>query len=151
MVAPGCRGVILALGLSAALGPAPEARAAEKPAPAPRIGLWYTVWWTQDDQFHHWNNFEEETAIEDSYGWEDGRGFAVPDLCTRITRAYSRLRSGALVKGEYSARSRTRKCTGSTAPGWFTRVRCRAGRRSFWCPTRSSKRWGGSTFLTDRE
>ncbi len=48
-----------------------------------------------------WNNFEEETALEDSYGWEDGRGFAVPNLYTRITRAYSRLRSGALVKGEY--------------------------------------------------
>ncbi len=48
-----------------------------------------------------WNNFEEETAIEDSYAWEDGRGFAVPNLYTRITRAYSRLRSGALVKGEY--------------------------------------------------
>lgn len=41
------------------------------------------------------------TAIEDSYAWEDGRGFAVPNLYTRITRAYSRLRSGALVKGEY--------------------------------------------------
>jgi hypothetical protein len=48
-----------------------------------------------------WNNFEEETAIEDSYAWEDGRGFAVPSLYTRITRAYSRLRSGILVKGEY--------------------------------------------------
>ena len=33
--------------------------------------------------------------------WEDGRGFAVPNLYTRITRAYSRLRAGALVSGEY--------------------------------------------------
>ena len=48
-----------------------------------------------------WNNFDEETDIEDSYAWEDGRGFAVPNLYTRITRAYSCLRSGALVKGEY--------------------------------------------------
>jgi hypothetical protein len=39
--------------------------------------------------------------MEDSYAWEDGRGFAVPNLYTRITRAYSRLRSGALPKGEY--------------------------------------------------
>ena len=39
-----------------------------------------------------WNNFEEETAIEDSYAWEDRWGHAVPDLYTRITRAYSRLR-----------------------------------------------------------
>ena len=48
-----------------------------------------------------WNNFEEETAIEDSYSWEDPRGYAVPDLYVRITRAYSRLRDGTLVKGEY--------------------------------------------------
>ena len=72
-----------------------------------------------------WNNFEEETAIEDSYAWEDRWGHAVPDLYRRITWAYSRLRAalavaegqvaktrsggegspvalaGALVKGEY--------------------------------------------------
>ena len=48
-----------------------------------------------------WNNFEEETAIEGSYTWEGGLGFAVPNLYTRITRACSRLRLGALVKGEY--------------------------------------------------
>ena len=47
-----------------------------------------------------WNNFEEETAIEDSYAWEDPRGHAVPDLYRRITRAYSRLRSETLVEGE---------------------------------------------------
>jgi hypothetical protein len=47
-----------------------------------------------------WNNFEEETAIEDSYSWEDARGFAVPDLYRRITRAYSELRFQDLVKGE---------------------------------------------------
>lgn len=47
------------------------------------------------------NNFEEETAIEPSYAWEDFRGHAVPDLYMRITRAYSRLRSEKLVKGEF--------------------------------------------------
>jgi len=47
-----------------------------------------------------WNNWQEETAIEDSYSWEDAWGFATPDLYTRITRAYSRLRRGRLVKGE---------------------------------------------------
>ena len=46
------------------------------------------------------NNFEEETAIEASYSWEDPRGYAVPDLYIRITRAYSRLRTEQLVKGE---------------------------------------------------
>jgi hypothetical protein len=48
-----------------------------------------------------WNNFEEESAIEDSYAWEDRSGHAVPDLYRRITRAYSRLRNDILVKGEY--------------------------------------------------
>ena len=48
-----------------------------------------------------WNNFEEETALEDSYAWEDRWGHAVPDLYTRITCAYSRLRSEALVQGEF--------------------------------------------------
>lgn len=48
-----------------------------------------------------WNNFVEETAIEDCYNWEDASGYAVADLYTRITRAYSRLRKGQLVKGEY--------------------------------------------------
>ena len=48
-----------------------------------------------------WNNFEEETSIEDSFSWEDARGHAVPNLYTRITRAYARLRTGALVPGEY--------------------------------------------------
>lgn len=48
-----------------------------------------------------WNNFEEETAIENSYAWEDRLGHATPDLYTRITRAYAGLRSEALVKGEY--------------------------------------------------
>ena len=41
------------------------------------------------------------TAIGDTYAREDGRGFAVPNLYTRSTRTYSRLRSGALVRGEY--------------------------------------------------
>lgn len=22
----------------------------------PQVGLWYTVWWTQDDQYRHWTN-----------------------------------------------------------------------------------------------
>ncbi len=48
-----------------------------------------------------WNNFEEESAIEDSYSWTDARGYTVPDLYVRITRAYSRLRNGKFVKGEY--------------------------------------------------
>jgi hypothetical protein len=47
-----------------------------------------------------WNNFEEETAIEDSFTWEDPRGYAAPNLYTRITRAYSRLRHEIVVKGE---------------------------------------------------
>jgi hypothetical protein len=47
-----------------------------------------------------WNNFEEETSIEDSFAWEDPRGHAVPDLYRRITRAYARLRTETLVKGE---------------------------------------------------
>ncbi len=48
-----------------------------------------------------WNNFEEDTAIENSYGWEDAAGYAAPELYTRITRACSRLRREQLVKGEY--------------------------------------------------
>lgn len=47
------------------------------------------------------NNFEEETAIEPSYAWEDPRGHAVPDLYMRITRAYARLRTEIPVRGEY--------------------------------------------------
>jgi hypothetical protein len=47
-----------------------------------------------------WNNFEEESAIEDSFAWEDRRGHAVPDLYRRITRACSRLRAETLVPGE---------------------------------------------------
>ncbi|NLE58647.1 MAG: hypothetical protein GX616_09825, partial [Planctomycetes bacterium] len=48
-----------------------------------------------------YNNFEEETAIEPSYTWEDTRGHAVPDLYVRITRAYARLRTETPVRGEY--------------------------------------------------
>ena len=48
-----------------------------------------------------WNNFEEETSIEDSFTWEDRWGHAVPDLYRRITRAYSRLRLAvALVQAD---------------------------------------------------
>jgi hypothetical protein len=48
-----------------------------------------------------WNNFQEESAIEDSWGWEDRFGYATPGLYTRITKAYAQLRSGRLVTGEY--------------------------------------------------
>ena len=48
-----------------------------------------------------WNNFEEETALEESFSWEDARGHSVPDLYVRITRAGSRLRAATLVAGEY--------------------------------------------------
>nr|MDQ2731964.1 hypothetical protein [Armatimonadota bacterium] len=48
-----------------------------------------------------WNNFQEETSIEDSYSWESELGYTTPDLYRRITRAYSRLRMGTLVPGEY--------------------------------------------------
>ena len=30
--------------------------AAPAGAPRPRIGLWYTVWWTADDRYRHWVN-----------------------------------------------------------------------------------------------
>jgi hypothetical protein len=56
-----------------------------------------------------WNNFEEETAIEESYAWEDPKGYALPDLYVRITRAYSRLRHGILVNGEYYREEGSRK------------------------------------------
>ena len=48
-----------------------------------------------------WNNFQEETAIEDSFSWEDRDGWAVSDLYTRMTRDYIRLLRGEYVKGEY--------------------------------------------------
>lgn len=48
-----------------------------------------------------YNNFEEETAIEPSYTWEDPHGHAVPDLYLRITRAYAALRTETPVRGEY--------------------------------------------------
>lgn len=47
-----------------------------------------------------WNNWQEETSLEDSYSWEDRWGNAAPALYTRITRAYARLRNEALAKGE---------------------------------------------------
>lgn len=48
-----------------------------------------------------WNNFQEETAIEDSFTWVDPKGYCTPDIYRRITTAYALLRSGTLVKGEY--------------------------------------------------
>jgi hypothetical protein len=56
-----------------------------------------------------WNNFEEETAVEPSFNWEDPKGYATPDLYVRITRAYSRLRSETLTKGECYRDERSRK------------------------------------------
>ena len=44
---------------------------------------------------------DNHAAIEDSYAWEDSRGHVVPDLYLSIARAYSRLRSATLVKGEF--------------------------------------------------
>ncbi|MGQ9651259.1 MAG: hypothetical protein ACUVXJ_14210 [Phycisphaerae bacterium] len=47
------------LGLPA-LSPAASAVPATEPGrsikPVPAIGMWYTVWWTKDDQFKHWVN-----------------------------------------------------------------------------------------------
>ena len=56
-----------------------------------------------------WNNFQEETAIEDSYNWVDPMGYAVPDLYRRITRAYALLRAGTLSVGEYYRDERERR------------------------------------------
>ncbi len=67
------------------------------------VRMWLRVLKAQPEyvSIADWNNFEEETAIEDSYAWEDQRGHCVPKLYTRITRAYSRLRDKKLVKGEF--------------------------------------------------
>ncbi|MDB6024122.1 MAG: hypothetical protein JWM68_345 [Verrucomicrobiales bacterium] len=67
------------------------------------VRMWLRVLKAQPEyvSIADWNNFEEETAIEDSYAWEDARGHCVPNLYTRITRAYSRLRDKKLVKGEF--------------------------------------------------
>lgn len=61
-----------------------------------------------------WNNFEEETAIEDSYAWEDRWGHAVPDLYRRITRAYSRLRLAVALAGSEATKSQRRKASGAS-------------------------------------
>src|ERR1041385_1050254 len=42
--------------LSAILSAGPRAAADPGDEVRPRIGLWYTVWWTEDDRFHHWVN-----------------------------------------------------------------------------------------------
>ncbi len=89
--------------------PAQVAAAGRDSAEAPREGgqLYVREWLRvlkarpQFVTVADWNNFEEETALEDSVSWEDRSGFAVPDLYRRITRAYSRLREERLVKGEY--------------------------------------------------
>src|SRR6266513_2020678 len=52
---------VIALHLAAllALRTAGSFAAQEKPAASdvrPKLGLWYTVWWTADDQFGHWTN-----------------------------------------------------------------------------------------------
>ena len=46
-----------------------------------------------------WNNFQEETALEDSWSWEDRDGRVAPDLYTRMTTAAIRLLRGALTPG----------------------------------------------------
>ncbi len=83
-----------------------------------------------------WNNFQEETALEDSYSWQDPQGRAVPDLYRRITRAYSRLRAGTLVKGEFyrdEARPEVYLFDGArlihqgATPGWATVIQTPAG------------------------
>jgi len=56
-----------------------------------------------------WNNFEEETAIEDSYAWEDRWGHAVPDLYRRITRAYARLREAMTAADSQTAKTESRE------------------------------------------
>ncbi len=56
-----------------------------------------------------WNNFEEETAIADSYAWEDRWGHAVPDLYRRITRAYASLRAGVAAADGQVAKTGRRK------------------------------------------
>ncbi len=89
--------------------PGQVATSGKDPVEAPREGgaLYAREWLRvlkQQPEFvtvADWNNFEEETAIEDSFSWEDSWGHAVPDLYRRITRAYSRLRLAALVQGEF--------------------------------------------------
>jgi hypothetical protein len=76
-----------------------------------------------------WNNFEEETALEDSYSWEDRMGYAVPDLYRRITRAYCHLRTGTLVKGEYYKDETSPRSSFSTGRNWSIRGECPAGPR----------------------
>lgn len=79
------------------------------PRETPREGgRWYVRMWLRVLQasprvvtLADWNNFIEETAIEDSYTWEDAKGYATANLYTCITRAYSRFRRGELVRGEY--------------------------------------------------
>ncbi len=89
--------------------PAPVRQRGHDPLEEPREGgnLYARMWLRvlkarpQFVTIADFNNFEEETAIEASYTWEDPRGHAVPDLYLRITRAYARLRTETPVKGEY--------------------------------------------------
>ena len=46
-----------------------------------------------------WNNFQEETALEDSWTWEDRDGRAAPRLYTDLTRAASAWLRGRLEEG----------------------------------------------------
>jgi len=46
-----------------------------------------------------WNNFREETAIEDSYTWEDPDGRARTSHYTDMTRVYTELLEARLIEG----------------------------------------------------
>ncbi len=48
-----------------------------------------------------WNNWQEQTAIEDSPAWTDTYGASTPDWYRQITRGYASLRSGKLLQGFY--------------------------------------------------
>ena len=103
--------------------PANLARLGNDPLEAPREGgeLYVREWLRvlkarpQFVTVADWNNFEEETAIEDSYAWEDRWGHAVPDLYRRITRAYSRLRGAMDITAGPTAKTGSRE-EDSSAP-----------------------------------
>jgi hypothetical protein len=97
--------------------PGNVARLGNDPLEAPREGgeLYVREWLRvlkarpQFVTIADWNNFEEETAIEDSYAWEDRWGHAVPDLYRRITRACAQLRVGLVAADGQTAKTVTRE------------------------------------------
>jgi hypothetical protein len=48
-----------------------------------------------------WNNFDEETAIEDAWEWVDYRDESCPSWYRWLTRCYAGLRTGQLLEGSY--------------------------------------------------